>query len=96
MNQDELKEIIEFLQRTPKIITELARAIPDSLINSSEGKNTWSAYDVVGHLIHGEKTDWIPRTKHIFEFGEYHDRSGQELRLCRCCHRFTYLAYCQK
>jgi len=70
MNQNKLKVLINLLKRTPKIISELVGAIPDSLINSNEGVNTWSPYDVVGHLIHGEKTDWIPRTKNILEFGD--------------------------
>jgi hypothetical protein len=49
----------------------------------NEGENTWSAFDIVGHLIHGERTDWMPRAKMILQFGETQafepfDRWGQE------------------
>lgn len=39
--------------------------LPDNLMRATEGENTWSPYDVIGHLIHGEHSDWIPRTQHI-------------------------------
>jgi len=39
----------------------------------NEGENTWSAFDIVGHLIHGERTDWMPRAKMILNFGETRD-----------------------
>jgi len=44
--------------------------LPDSWTRQNEGEKTWSAFDVVGHLIHGERTDWIPRAERILEFGE--------------------------
>ena len=46
------------------------RGLPESLTLRNEGENTWSAFDVIGHLNHGERTDWIPRIKRILEFGE--------------------------
>lgn len=60
MNFD-LNKTIEVLQNTPKTLAHLLGGISDDWIYANEGENTWSPYDVIGHLIHGEKTDWIPR-----------------------------------
>ena len=43
----------------------LLEGIPDNWIFANEGPDTWSPYDIIGHLIHGERTDWIPRARHI-------------------------------
>jgi hypothetical protein len=59
----------EILSRTPLIVATLVRELPDSWVKQNEGPGTWSAYDVVGHLIHGERTDWIPRARIILEHG---------------------------
>ncbi len=56
---------IEILERTPTVLESLLNGISADWIYRNEGKDTWSPYDVVGHLIHGEKTDWIPRAKII-------------------------------
>ncbi len=56
---------IEILERTPTVLESLLNGISADWIYRNEGENTWSPYDVVGHLIHGEKTDWIPRAKII-------------------------------
>ena len=48
----------------------LLRGLPDGWIAAHEGGDTWSPFDVVGHLIHGERTDWVPRAKMILEHGE--------------------------
>jgi hypothetical protein len=82
MNQ-ELRETLVLLSRTPKALDALLRDLPDALTMRTEGEGTWTAYDVVGHLIHGELTDWIPRTKRLLEFGESKafdkfDRTAQE------------------
>lgn len=61
----EINQSIEILKRTPLILESLLSGLPDQWLRSNEGENTWSPYDIVGHLIHGEKTDWIPRTKII-------------------------------
>jgi hypothetical protein len=45
----------------------LLNGLPDTWIRGTESESTWSPYDVVGHLIHGERTDWIPRARHILE-----------------------------
>lgn len=60
MNFD-LNKTIEVLQNTPKTLAHLLGGISEDWIYANEGENTWSPYDVIGHLIHGEKTDWIPR-----------------------------------
>lgn len=56
---------IEILERTPSVLKSLLEGLSDDWIFSNEGEETWSAYDVVGHLIHGELTDWMPRTEII-------------------------------
>lgn len=56
---------IEILERTPTVLDSMLIGISDEWVYSNEGENTWSPYQVVGHLIHGEKTDWIPRAKII-------------------------------
>ena len=58
------------LSRTPAILNAWLRGLPDGWTTAHEGGNTWSPYDVVGHLIHGEQTDWIPRARIILEHGE--------------------------
>lgn len=59
----ELDEAISILERTPKVLRTLLSGLPNSWIENNEGPDTWSPFDIVGHLIHGEKTDWIPRLK---------------------------------
>ena len=71
------------LTRTPATLDALLRDLPEAWTMRNEGGNSWSAFDVVGHLIHGERTDWIPRAKMILEFGENRafepfDRLAQE------------------
>lgn len=65
-----MNETISLLTRTPAVLDALLRGLPEIWTQRNEGPDTWSAYDVVGHLIHGEQTDWIPRTKRILESGE--------------------------
>lgn len=52
---------IEILEQTPQTLNSLLSNLSDSWIRSNEGPDTWSPFDVVGHLIHGERTDWIQR-----------------------------------
>jgi uncharacterized damage-inducible protein DinB len=61
---------IEILSRTPTTLDALLRDAPDECLMTDEGEGTWRAYDVLGHLIHGEETDWIPRARIILEHGE--------------------------
>jgi len=56
---------VALLQRTPAVLSALLDGLPEVLVRATEGDGTWSPYDVVGHLIHGERTDWIPRSRHI-------------------------------
>ena len=65
-----LEATIALLSRTPGALNALLRDLPDSWTLRNEGENTWSVYDVVGHLNHGERTDWLPRAKRILVFGE--------------------------
>jgi hypothetical protein len=68
--QFKLPEATQILERTPIVLTEMIAAVPDSWIKATEGVGTWSCYDIVGHLIHGDLTDWIPRARVILEHGE--------------------------
>ena len=65
-----LEKSIHILDRTPAVLKTLLRNLPEDWTAPNEGPDTWSPYDVVGHLIHGEKTDWIPRARIILEQGE--------------------------
>jgi len=65
-----LPQAIEILSKTPATLNTLLAGLSEPWIKNNEGPETWSPYDVVGHLIHGERTDWIPRLKIILELGE--------------------------
>jgi len=65
-----LEEGIEILRQTPSAINALLRPLSSAWSEGNEGPNTWSPFDVVGHLIHGEETDWIPRARIIINDGE--------------------------
>ena len=65
-----LEEAVTILARTPSTLDALLRGLPESWTNAHEGDETWSPFDVVGHLIHGEKVDWVPRAKIILAHGD--------------------------
>jgi uncharacterized damage-inducible protein DinB len=65
-------QAIAILQRTPETLTALLRGLPEEWTRSNAGPDTWSAYDVVGHLLHAEEADWIARARIILEEGEGH------------------------
>ena len=65
MKRIRLEEAVALLERTPTVLTAMLAGLPESLIRANEGEGTWSPFDVIGHLIHGERTDWIPRARHI-------------------------------
>ena len=65
-----LDATIALLERTPIALNAMLRGLPDAWTHSNEGGETWSAFDVVGHLIHADLADWIPRARWILEFGE--------------------------
>lgn len=77
----DLDEAVNVLERTPAVMSTMLRGLPDLLVRATEGEGTWSPYDVIGHLIHGEHTDWIPRLEHILagESGPFEkfDRTAQ-------------------
>lgn len=66
----DLSETLDILRRTPAVLDSLLRGTGASWHAQNEGPDTWSAFDVVGHLIHAEETDWIPRARFILEHGE--------------------------
>ena len=68
--EPDLQQTISLLSRTPAALNAFLRDLPETLTLRNEGDGTWSAFDVVGHLIHAEHTDWIPRVKMVLEFGE--------------------------
>ena len=65
-----IHDITALLARTPAALDTLLRDLPDAWTRGNEGGESWSAFDVVGHLIVGERTDWIPRARIILEHGE--------------------------
>lgn len=68
--QFDIDKAIEVLERTPSVIKSLLSEISDEWTLNNEGENTWSPYDVVGHLVHGEKTDWMPRLEMVLANSE--------------------------
>jgi len=86
-----LNKSIEILERTPVVLEGMLKDLSDEWVMNNEGKNTWSPFDVVGHLIHGEKTDWIPRMEIILSdksnkkfvpfdrFAQLRDSKGKKL-----------------
>ena len=64
-----LEECLPVLTRTPATLDTLLRNLPEAWTSANEGPGTWSPYTVVGHLIHCEKTDWMPRLQIILEHG---------------------------
>jgi DinB superfamily len=65
-----LPEALALLIRTPATLSALLRGLPDMWVRRNEGRDTWSAFDIMGHLIVGERTDWMPRLRIILEKGE--------------------------
>ena len=61
----DLGQGIAVLERTPRVLDEMLNALGPAWTEANEGPDTWSPYVVVGHLIHGERTDWIPRAQII-------------------------------
>lgn len=79
----DLPETITLLSRTPSALNSFLRDLPETWTVRNEGTKTWSPFDIVGHLIHGERTDWMPRARMIVEQGETRafdpfDRLAQE------------------
>jgi hypothetical protein len=75
------------LARTPDVLQTLLAGLPPALADANYGPGTWSPHEIVGHLLHGEQTDWMPRARLILEQGESvafapFDREGHR-PLCR-------------
>lgn len=66
----DLDSAMAILARTPGVLDAWLRDLPEGWTLVTEGPSTWSAFDVVGHLIHGERTDWIPRVRHLLAQGD--------------------------
>ena len=65
----DLAEAVAVLERTPGALRALLEGLPEAWIRCDEGPDSWSAFDVVGHLIHGERTDWMSRLRIVLEHG---------------------------
>jgi hypothetical protein len=65
-----LEEATPILRSTPGVLRRWLADLSELWITGNEGPDTWSPFDIVGHLIHGERTDWIPRIELILQHGE--------------------------
>jgi hypothetical protein len=65
-----LDQTISLLARTPAVLDALLRNLPAPLADATEGEGTWTIPVILSHLIHGERTDWLPRAQMILEYGE--------------------------
>jgi hypothetical protein len=66
----DLRQTVSLLARTPAALDALLRDLPDAWTLRNEGDDSWNVVDVVGHLIHGERTDWMPRARMVLRLGE--------------------------
>jgi hypothetical protein len=76
-----LDEAVAVLERTPATVSALLDGVPEVWVRATEGEGTWSPFDVVGHLAHAERADWLGRARHILSgdpspFAPF-DREGQ-------------------
>ncbi|HMF65140.1 MAG TPA: DinB family protein [Edaphobacter sp.] len=65
-----LQQTMSLLTRTPAALNALLRDLPETWTLQNEGENTWTVFDVVGHMAHCERTDWMPRAKMVLQLGE--------------------------
>ena len=65
-----LRDATAVLERTPRTLRAMLEGLPQSWIDAAEGPEEWSPFVIVGHLIHGERTDWIPRARIVLEQGQ--------------------------
>jgi len=68
--EQKLHDTVSLLSRTPDALNALLRDLPDTWTHRNEGQNTWSAYEIVAHLIDAERTNWIPRARMVLQLGE--------------------------
>ena len=64
------EDALPVLRRTPAVLRALLLDLPSTWTDATEGAGTWSPFDIVGHLIHGERADWVPRVEHILRYGD--------------------------
>lgn len=81
MAEHNLEHTIALLNRMPVTLDAILRDLPEAWSRRNEGENTWNAFDIVAHLIHTERTDWMPRARIVLQSGEGRtfepfDRSG--------------------
>ncbi len=86
-----IAEAVQVLERTPGVLQSMLGELSSSWTDADEGDDTWSPYTIVGHLIHGERTDWIPRARIILSkgsdrrftpydrFAQFHESMGKSL-----------------
>jgi DinB family protein len=77
-----LDHTVALLARTPAALDALLSELPESWTLRNEGENTWNVFEIIGHLVHSERSDWIQRVRMVMQFGEARtfepfDRSGQ-------------------
>lgn len=65
-----LDQAVSVLRRTPSTLDSLLRDLSDEWLAADEGPDSWTPYDVIGHLLHAEETNWVPRAKVILTHGE--------------------------
>ncbi|MCU1223323.1 MAG: hypothetical protein JWQ42_1416 [Edaphobacter sp.] len=68
--QHNLPQTISLLTRTPAALNALLHDLPEEWTLRNEGENTWTVFDVIGHLAHCERTDWMPRARMVLQFAE--------------------------
>jgi len=66
----QIEKAIEILSQTPTVVKSLLGNLSDDWIKNTSNSKNWSPFDIIGHLIHGEETDWIPRVEIIVAQGE--------------------------
>ena len=66
----QLADGIAVLERTPAVLRAMLAGLPTQWIDATEGPETWSPYVIVGHMIHGERDDWLPRARIVLAQGE--------------------------
>jgi len=70
MTTHRLDDTIALLATTPAALNALLRGLPETWTSRNEGGDSWTAVEIMGHLIHGERTDWMPRTRMVLQFGD--------------------------
>ncbi|HEV7992021.1 MAG TPA: DinB family protein [Gemmatimonadaceae bacterium] len=87
----DLQQGTTVLERTPRVLRAMLSTLGPEWIDATEGPETWSPYDIVGHLVHAERTDWIPRAEIILaqgesrrfppfdRFAQFHESKGKSL-----------------